>query len=113
MRISDLKVTKFYTNWVHNGFFMNAELDSTGEYILFQESPKDASEGSPTEVTDKSSDTVTKTESLPKDSKFSASDIAAPMPKELLVICKGCGAQNTVLQGQIGECEYCGSKIQI
>ncbi len=28
-----------------------------------------------------------------------------------VVTCKGCGASNTVLEGAVAECEYCGSKL--
>lgn len=29
-----------------------------------------------------------------------------------VVICKGCGAQNSIAAGTVGECEFCGSKIE-
>ncbi|MDR3597618.1 hypothetical protein [Clostridium sp.] len=28
------------------------------------------------------------------------------------VTCKGCGAQNSIVAGTVGECEFCGSKIE-
>lgn len=30
-----------------------------------------------------------------------------------VVTCKGCGAQNSIPAGTVGECEFCGSKIEI
>ncbi|AFL99036.1 hypothetical protein Desde_0583 [Desulfitobacterium dehalogenans ATCC 51507] len=33
--------------------------------------------------------------------------------KTRVITCKGCGASNSVVEGTIAECEYCGSKIEI
>lgn len=32
--------------------------------------------------------------------------------EKVIVYCKACGAQNVTTQGEISECEYCGSKIK-
>ena len=30
-----------------------------------------------------------------------------------IVTCKGCGANNSIAAGTVGECEFCGSKIEV
>lgn len=37
---------------------------------------------------------------------------AVTKEQSCVVACKGCGAKNTVIIGQIGECEYCCSPIE-
>ena len=32
--------------------------------------------------------------------------------RKKVVVCSGCGANNTVIEGQVGECEYCGNYTQ-
>ncbi len=34
-----------------------------------------------------------------------------PSSETQVVICKNCGAQNQIVKGSVGECEYCGSPI--
>ncbi|NLJ31339.1 MAG: hypothetical protein GX424_07060 [Clostridiales bacterium] len=37
---------------------------------------------------------------------------AQNMPEVVTVVCKGCGAVNRLVKGQVSECEYCGSAIK-
>lgn len=36
----------------------------------------------------------------------------AAAPEMVTVKCKGCGGINTLIRGQVGECEYCGSPLK-
>ncbi|MCL2392249.1 MAG: hypothetical protein FWC66_06515 [Oscillospiraceae bacterium] len=41
-----------------------------------------------------------------------ASNISAPQGQLRVTTCVGCGATNSVIEGQVAKCEYCGSPIQ-
>lgn len=41
------------------------------------------------------------------------SNMAPESPRMHVVTCKGCGAQNSIAAGTVGDCEFCGSKIEI
>lgn len=42
----------------------------------------------------------------------SAVQTAAAQPQTKVIACSGCGANNTIIIGQINECEYCGSPLE-
>lgn len=53
---------------------------------------------------------------LPKkhqESPYNQSNNAEQNTRMKVITCKGCGAQNSIAAGTVGECEFCGSKIQV
>ncbi len=47
-----------------------------------------------------------------ENTKISSSAVKMQVPEMITVKCKGCGGINTLLKGQVGECDYCGSAIR-
>ena len=71
---------------IDKGFFEMAYIDESSQKIVF---PKKSQE--------------------PENDKPASSNETVKMQ---VVTCKGCGAQNSIPAGTVGECEFCGSKIQ-
>lgn len=44
---------------------------------------------------------------------YNQSNNAEQSTRMQVVTCKGCGAQNSIAVGTVGECEFCGSKIEV
>lgn len=41
----------------------------------------------------------------------SVNEVKEEKPKMKVVVCKNCGGNNTILEGEISECEFCGSPL--
>lgn len=77
---------EYLQNMIDNGFFQDAYIDEIKRQIVF---PK-MKEAKP-------------------DNQFNNTEKNIRMK---VVTCNGCGAQNSIATGTVGECEFCGSKIE-
>lgn len=79
--------TKDYLqNMIDNGFFQDAYIDEIKRQIVFP-----------------------KMKEAKSDNQFNNTEKNIRMK---VVTCNGCGAQNSISAGTVGECEFCGSKIE-
>ena len=77
---------KYLEQMIDRGYFENAYInESTREIVLKQKEIKEVD--------------------FTMESK-------AQNEKLIMVMCKGCGANNTIIEGSVGECEFCGSSIE-
>lgn len=82
--INDLKIM------IDKGYFLNAYVDlGSREFVIRkkQYEPIDVKKNS------------------------SVNEVKEEKPKMKVVVCKNCGGNNTILEGEISECEFCGSPL--
>lgn len=82
-----VQATKDLQKMIDMGYFESAYIDATAREIILHNERNQQSDN-------------TQGDNLNEESKFK------------VVVCKNCGANNKVMEGQVSECEFCGSPLQ-